>query len=87
MFEELMRNPALHKLLPFVRQWYGDVSQFRWRDAQNNVYAIPQGDGGEQGDALMPALFCMALQPALLHIRERLPPGAELVAYLDDIYL
>eukprot|EP00959_Pyramimonas_sp_CCMP1952_P398918 8359332-Pyramimonas_sp.AAC.1 len=46
-----------------------------------------QGDGGEQGDALMPRLFCLALHPALQAIRARLRPGSEIVAYLNDVYI
>eukprot|EP00959_Pyramimonas_sp_CCMP1952_P162495 3397462-Pyramimonas_sp.AAC.1 len=30
-FEELQQNPALHQLIPFVRQWYGGISEFQWR--------------------------------------------------------
>ena len=48
---------------------------------------IEQGDGGEQGDALMPALFCLALRPALLEIQAWLSPGDLVLAYLDDIYI
>ena len=44
-------------------------------------------EGGEQGDALMPALFSVALKPALSAIQARLGPGELVVAYLDDIYL
>eukprot|EP00959_Pyramimonas_sp_CCMP1952_P253359 5293487-Pyramimonas_sp.AAC.1 len=35
----------------------------------------------------MPALFCLAINIALRRINERLPPGAEVLAYLDDIYV
>ena len=35
----------------------------------------------------MPALFCLALKPALDAIRAHLPPGAFIVAFLDDIYV
>ena len=35
----------------------------------------------------MPGLFCIALHPALTEIRRRLPPGAEIIAYLDDLYV
>ena len=49
-------------------------------------HLIPQGDGGEQGDALMPALFSLALQPALERIRALLPQACHVLAYLDDIY-
>ena len=51
------------------------------------THVIHQGDGGEQGDALMPALFCLALKPALEAIKAYLPDGAWVVVYLDDIYV
>eukprot|EP00959_Pyramimonas_sp_CCMP1952_P279429 5842015-Pyramimonas_sp.AAC.1 len=35
----------------------------------------------------MPALFCLALKPALQRVRDDLPQGAEMIAYLDDIYV
>ena len=35
----------------------------------------------------MPALFCLALDPALRQVRARSPAGAEFLAYLDDIYI
>ena len=35
----------------------------------------------------MPALFCLALHPALERLRAALPDGAEAMAYLDDIYI
>ena len=87
MFEQLMANGSLHGLLPFVRLWYGVPSQFKWTNDEGKVYTIPQGDGGEQGDALMPALFCLALHSALEQIKADLPAGAEVIAYLDDIYV
>ena len=87
IFTELLQNPQLHVLVPFVRQWYGLQSDFRWIDENGISHTIVQGDGGEQGDALMPGLFCLALHPALVEIRRRLPPGAEIIAYLDYIYV
>merc|ERR1711966_578252 len=74
-------------LVPFIKQWYGVQSEFRWVDGHGCTHTFFQGDGGEQGDALMPGLFCLALHPALRYIRDDLPPGAEIVAYLDDIYI
>ena len=35
----------------------------------------------------MPALFYLALDPALRQVRARLPAGAEIIAYLDDTYV
>ena len=87
MFEGLIRTPTLHGLLPFVRQWYGVQSEFRWVDNDGIAHTIFQGDGGEQGDALMPGLFCLGLHPALEIINNQLPPGAYVLAYLDDIYV
>ena len=36
---------------------------------------------------MMPALFCLALRPALHRIQDSLPPGSHVIAYLDDIYI
>ena len=87
MFEQLLEHPRLAQLVPFVKQWYGTASEFRWVDDDGVSYPIRQGDGGEQGDAMMPALFCLALHPALEQIRNLLPNDAFLIAYLDDIYV
>eukprot|EP00959_Pyramimonas_sp_CCMP1952_P441785 9248792-Pyramimonas_sp.AAC.1 len=35
----------------------------------------------------MPALFFSALHPAIRAIRDCLPPGAEIVAHLDDVHV
>ena len=83
----MLANPDLHDIIPFVRQWYADASRFIWRGDEGVAHEILQGDGGEQGDALMPALFCLGLLPALREIQEGLPEGAYVFAYLDDIYV
>ena len=41
-------------VLPFVRQFYGTPSTFWWDDDEGLTHDITQGEGGEQGDALMP---------------------------------
>ena len=64
-------------MLPFVRQFYGTPSTF-W---------CTQGEGGEQGDALMPLLFSLGLHSSLCAIRDRLLPSERLLAFLDDIYV
>ena len=87
MFEALLADPSLHSLIPFVRQWYASPSRYLWRDENGTPHEIAQGDGGEQGDAMMPALFCLALKAALQEIQAGLPAGATILAYLDDIYL
>ena len=88
MLDEVLQHRTLHALIPFGKQWYATPSQFRWYDQTSTPHTIVQGDGGEQGDALMPAaLYCLATHAALVEIQNRLPPGAILVAYLDDLYV
>ena len=48
---------------------------------------MTQGEGCEQGDALGPALFALALHDTLVHAQNQLQPGEFLAAFLDDIYL
>ena len=74
-------------LIPFIELWYGDQTEFVWRDNVGIQHIIHQGDGGEQGDALMPALFCTTLKPALVEIQSRLRGTDIVVGYLDDVYV
>ena len=37
-----------------------------WKDEVGDVQDIPQGDGGDQGDPLMPLLFSLAMHPSLV---------------------
>ena len=50
------------------------------------VHEVLQGEGGEQGDALMPALFSLGQHRSLEAIQGRLRPSERLFAFLDDIY-
>jgi len=94
-FDELYNDPELADLIPFVRMWYGQQSVSKWFDENGRAFDIYiyiyiyiyLGGGGEQGDALMPALFCLALKPALLEMNAHLPGGCFAVAYFDDIYV
>ena len=69
---------------PFVRQFYGKPSCF-WDDEMGDTQVIPQGEG-EQGDPLMPLLFCLGLHRALVAANARLQEGETLFAFLDDVY-
>ena len=86
MFEALLSDRRLHSLIPFVRQWYALPSKFQWRDDAGIVHDVMQGDGGEQGDAPMLTIFCLALRPGLEAIKARLPLVAFVFAYLDNVY-
>ena len=57
MFEGLMRVDGGSATLPFVRLFHGRPSQYLWEDSTGTTHIVPQGEGGEQGDPLMPLLF------------------------------
>ena len=59
-------------VLPFVRQFYGTPSTYLWQDDDGTVHDVQQGEGGEQGDALMPALFALGQHNALVTLQLRL---------------
>ena len=73
-------------VLPFVLQFYGSPSSYLWEDSEGVVHEVLQGEGGEQGDALMPALFSLGQHDALVAIQGRLAQDERLMAFLDDIY-
>ena len=67
--------------------FYGRVSRYVYVLETGEVKEILQGDGGEQGDALMPELFALGLDDALKEISGTLQEGELVFAYLDDVYL
>ena len=73
--------------LPFVRQFYGTPSQHLWEDDDGSVHIIHQGEGGEQGDPLMPMLFELGKHQALRSVQHFLRSDERLFAHLDDIYV
>ena len=48
--------------LPFVSLFYSSSSTCIWEDDADITHNIVQGEGGEQGDPLMPALFAVPWQ-------------------------
>ena len=67
---EIVRKEHLRPLLdertlPFVRMFYGFPSQYLWDDDDGVTHPIPQGEGGEQGDAMMPLMFLLGQHEAL----------------------
>ena len=62
-YDLISRNAMLEgqggdQILPFVRCFYGSPSTYLW-DEMGVTQHIPQGEGGEQGDPLMPILFAL----------------------------
>ena len=64
IFEELFAHEGLHDIIPFIGMWYSGISTYYWRDDNGCMHKIEQGDGGEQGDALMFGMFCLAMRRA-----------------------
>ena len=74
VLEGLQRVSA--EAVPFARMFYG----------RGEVHNIPQGEGGEQGDAMMPLLFSLGQHGALQNASRTLGHGEHLMAFLDDTY-
>ena len=53
-------------VLLFVHFVYGRPSTYLWEDDVGTVHTIDLGEGGEQGDPLMPLLFAVGQHPALV---------------------
>ena len=64
------------------------VPRFCGKTTFGTVHHIEQGEGGEQGDVLMPLLFSSLGQHAVLQaVQDQLLEGERLFAFLDDIYV
>ena len=87
MLEGLMGIDGGDAVLPFVRQFYGHPSAHIWEDDMGNVHEIAQGEGGEQGDPLMPLLVSLGQHRSLDSISGMLRAGEKIMAYLDDVYV
>ena len=87
MLEGLMRVDGGSSALPFVRLFNGSPSEYLWEDATGTVHTIPQGEGGEQGDPLMPLLFSVGQHSSLEAVGAQLRRGEHLLAFLDDIHM
>ena len=86
MLGKLYSLPNAKAILPFVRVSYASPTRYVWRDDDGVDHDIVQGEGGEQGDPLMPLLFALGIHEALRDVSARLRPGEDLCAVLDDVY-
>ena len=86
MLEGLRSVPGGDSALPFVVQFYGNPSSYLWEDDVGDVHEICQGEGGEQGDPMMPMLYSLGHR-ALLSVQAQLQTHERLLAFLDDIYV
>ena len=74
-------------LTPFAALFYCTPSTYVFYDEEGRAHDVQQGEGGEQGDQLMPSLFALGQHQALVEARARLHPSNTLYAFLDDIYV
>ena len=75
------------EVLPCVRMFHGTVSEYLWEDDDGEVHKIPLGEGGEQGDPMMPLLYFLGQHCALEAINREMGANQHLMAFLDDIFL
>ena len=80
-------TPKLRSLVPLAMALYGTESRFLWTDENGIVHTIYQGEGGEQGDPLMPAFYSLAQHDALFKADRRPLPNASLLSFLDNLYV
>ena len=68
MLKGLLTMEGGDQVLPFVWLFYGDPSTFLWDNDLGRVHSVLQGEGGEQGDPLMPMLFSLGQHAALMAV-------------------
>ena len=69
MFQGLVDMVDGDKLILFIRQIYDSPSTFLWEDELGEARKVVQGEGGEQGDPLMPLLFSLVQHRALVAVQ------------------
>ena len=83
--EGLLRMEGGDQILPLVRMFYSNPSTYLWEDELGVTQHIAQGEGGEQGDPLMPLLFSLGQHKSVVEAQARLSGNERLLAFLDDI--
>ena len=63
------------------------VCAYLWQDDFGEAHTVHQGEGGEQGDPVMPLLFSLGQHSALEAVNSRLQEDDKLMAFLDDVYV
>ena len=87
MLAKLLEIPELQGLLPFARFAYAETTTNVWEDDEGVLHHIKQGEGGKQGDPLMPLLFSLGVHNALAAGKNRMAPSEHLLAFLDDTFI
>ena len=84
MLKGLLTMEGGDRVLPFVRLFYEDPSTFMWEDDLGGIHSVLQGEGGEQGDPLMPMLFSLGQHAALMAGRRQIVRGGTVARVLGQ---
>ena len=87
MLEALLLLPEASAIISFVLLFHGGPSIYFWVDEAGACHCIHQGEGGEQGDGLMPLLYALGQHAALESIGSQLIEGERLCVFLDGLYI
>ena len=86
MLTELVEVPTAPGLGSFCLV-YALPTRYAWEDEHGARREVVQHEGDEQGDALMPLLFSLAVHNSLCEVKRLLLPGEHFFAFLDDVYV
>ena len=75
---------SFESLVPYFLNTFGEVNTLLFK--REIIVAIQSGEGGGQGDPLMPLFFAVGYHELLLHLEERVVVGITR-AFLDDTNL
>ena len=81
MLEELEKMPGGREVLPFVLTFYGSPTSYLWEDDGGVTDSIAQGEGGEQGDPVMPLLFASRAAARTCGHQNRLDPSEKVLRF------
>ena len=85
--KRLMQVDGGRSTLPFARVFYGTPPEYYWWENDcGQIHSISHGEGGEQGDAMMPFFFTLGQHSALESTNRSLKEREFMCAFLDDIY-
>ena len=73
-------------LCPFVKMVYGEASSIIFHEDGVGDTAVPNSVGSRQGCSLGSFLYCLAIHPYLLQLREEFP-DLFILAYCDDVHI
>jgi hypothetical protein len=84
IFESLLAEPTLSKLVPLTYWLYGSPSSLYVRRPGQDPYHIRSCTGARQGCVLGTALFCLAVKPLYERVTASVPT-VKAIAICDDI--